>query len=61
MKMCGNKPSTFVLVALEREREVTHFVEVLFFHSDSTDVVTGVEKFILQKNLLLDTRLKHCG
>lgn len=40
------------------ERWVTHFVEVLILHSDSTDGVTGVDKFIRQGLLLLDTNLK---
>lgn len=39
---------------------VTHFVEVLILHSNSTDGVTGVDKFIQQKLLLLHTNLKSC-
>lgn len=60
-----HKHLTFLVVSMGREREreererwVTHFVEVLILHSDSTDGVTGVDKFIQQSLLLLDTNLK---
>ena len=38
---------------------VTHFVEVLILNSDPTDGITGLDEFLLQSLLLLDTDLKR--
>lgn len=37
---------------------MTHFVEVLIFHGDSTEGSTGADKFILQSSLLVGADLK---
>ena len=58
IKMCFTEAVNSLSGGVNRERWVTHFVEVLILHSDSTDGVTGVDKFIRQGLLLLDTNLK---
>ncbi len=45
-------------MSVKNQRWVTHFVEVLLLHSDSTDGVTRVDKFVLQRLLLIITNLK---
>lgn len=47
------------VVSLNGKKWVTHFVEVMLLHFDSTDGVTRADKFLLQILLLLHTNLKR--
>lgn len=39
---------------------MSHLVELVFHHLDSTDAKAGVYKLILQRSLLLTANLKSC-